>query len=392
MEFKFTKEEEDIRRAANNFAQKELANQELEKLDHVPMDTLKTMGGLGFLGLKVPEEYGGTPASWVEVGIVVEEIAKGNIAMAYLLMLSCEAGLILAAHGSEETKREWLPGLCQGEKLGCISAAEPGSGSDFASLTTRATRNGDFYLLQGEKSPVSLGTQADFTILFAKTKPEAQARGITSFLVPLDLLGITKSPIPNMGLFPAFAALLRFDEVRIPATNLIGRESEAFNINSSLGPSSEFSQVLSAIISLGAAQSALSQAISYAKKRLAFGRPIAQFQAISGKIAEDATLIEMARWLCYRTLWLKDQGLPHTKEAAMCSWWCPKSAYKIIEHALLIHGHAGYTDDYPFQQMLRDIIAFEIIGGTENIMKLIIAEKVMGKIAIPDQLKSHLAY
>ena len=391
MEFKFTKEEEDIRRAVNDFAQKELAEQELEKLDHVPMDTVKKMGDLGFLGLKIPEEYGGTPAGWVEVGIVAEEIAKGNIAMAYLIMLLCEAGLILANHGSEEAKKEWLPGLCQG-KLGCISATEPDYGSDFAAIRTRATRGDDFYLLEGEKCPVSFGMQAEFTILFAKTKLEAEARGITVFLVPLDLHGISKSPVPNMGLSPACSARLTFNEVRVPMTNRIGQEGEGFYINGSLGPSGEFSQVLSGIISLGAAQSALSQAISYAKKRLAFGRPIAQFQAISGKIAEDATLIEMARWLCYRTLWLKDQGLPHTKEAAMCSWWCPKSAYKIIEHALLIHGHAGYSDDHPFQQMLRDIIAFEIIGGTENIMKLVIAEKVMGKIAIPDQLKSRLTY
>jgi cyclohexanecarboxyl-CoA dehydrogenase len=253
-----------------------------------------------------------------------------------------------------------------------------------------ANRDGDFYILQGEKSPVSLATQADFTIIFAKTEPEAQAGGITSFLVPLDLPGITKLPIPNMGLSAVYSALLKFDKVRIPATNLIGRERDAFHINNSLGPSGEFSQVFCGIISLGAAQSALSQAISYAKQRIAFGKPIAQFQAISNTIAEDATLIEMARWLCYRTLWLKDQGLANTKEAAMCSWSCPKSAYKIIEDALLIHGHAGYTDDYPFQQMLRDIIAFELIGGTENIMKLVIAEKVIGKIAIPDELKSHL--
>jgi len=392
MEFKFTKEEEDIGSAVRDFAQNELVEQKIDTMDHLPMDTIKRMGSLDFLGMMIPEEYGGVPANWVELGIVTEEIAKGSIAMAYLIMFTCGGGLLLATHGTEGAKKKWLPDLCQGSKMGCISVTEPDCGSDFAAIKTRAIRDGDCYLLSGEKSPVSFGTQADFVILFAKTDLEAGAKGITAFLIPLDLPGITKSSITNMGLIPTPSAHLMLDDVRIPIDYQIGKEGEGFDINASLGLSSDLFRILSGLIPLGLAQAALSLAITHAKNRVAFGRPIAQFQAISGKIAEDTTLIEMGRWLCYRALWLKDQGSTPTREAAMCSWWCPKSAYRIIEDALLIHGHAGYTDDYPLQQMLRDVVAFEIIGGTEEAMKLIIARRVIGRGAIPDSLVEQVFY
>ncbi|MCK4821661.1 acyl-CoA dehydrogenase family protein, partial [bacterium] len=338
MEFKFTKDERVIKRAVSNFAQNELVEQKIDIMDHLPMDTIKMMGDLGFLGLMIPEEYGGVPANWVGLGVVTEEIAKGSIAMAYLIMLTCGGGLLLATHGTEEAKEKWLPGLCQGSKMGCVSVTEPDCGSDFVEIKTKAIRDGDFYLLSGEKSPVSFGTQADFVILFAKTDIEAGAMGVTAFLVPLDLPGITKSSITNMGLIPASSAHLMFDDVRIPIEYQIGKEGEGFDINTSLGLCSDFFRILSGLIPMGLAQAALSLAITHAKNRVAFGRPIAQFQAISGKIAEDATLMEMGRWLCYRALWLKDQGSTPNREAAMCSWWCPKSAYQIIEDSLLIHG------------------------------------------------------
>ena len=136
------------------------------------------------------------------------------------------------------------------------------------------------------------------------------------------------------------------------------------------------------------AQNALKTGISYGKDRIAFGRPLVSFGAISGKVAEDATLIEAGRWLCYRALWLKDQGLPNTKEAAMCGWWCPKVATEVIEDALLVHGHAGYSDDYPLQQMLRDVIAFEMIAGQEQVLKLDIAQETIGHVAIPYDLSN----
>ncbi|MFC1532679.1 acyl-CoA dehydrogenase family protein [Thermodesulfobacteriota bacterium] len=387
MEFTFNKEEEDIRRSVNDFSRKELVGNEFEKLDHIPMTKARIMGDLGFIGLKVSEEYGGEQASWVEAGIVAEEIAKGNITMAYFVLLSCEMGLIIETYGSEEIKKEWLEDICRGKKSGCISVTEPSSGSDFGRIKTMAIRQGDHYLLNGDKGPTSFGMQADYAILFAKTTPETGIDGITAFLVPLDFPGISKKRITNTGLLPATSAHFSLDNVKVPQEYRIGEEGEGFYIHTKMGLSCNFHRILSGLIPLGTAQSALALATSYSKKRNAFGRPIAQFQAISGKAAEDATMIEMGKWLCYRGLWLMDQGLPNTKEAAMCSLWAPKSAYRIVENALLVHGHAGYSDDHPIQQMLRDTMAFEMIGGTEEMMKLVISRNMMGEAVIPQILR-----
>jgi cyclohexanecarboxyl-CoA dehydrogenase len=195
-----------------------------------------------------------------------------------------------------------------------------------------------------------------------------------------------------MGLLPSAPASFIFNEVRVPLKYRIGQEGEGFNINTNMGLFSDLSRVLSGLICLGLSQTALRLAISYAKERVAFGRPIAKFEAISDKIAEDATLIEASRWLCYRALWLKDQGLRNAKEAAMCGWWCPKIAFRVIEDALLIHGHSGYSDDLPLQQMLRDVIAFEIIAGTEQLIKLIVAQNVIGSVAVPDNMADKISY
>lgn len=392
MEFKFSKKEELLQWAVNDFAQKEIATKELATLDYVPAGIIKKIGDLGFFGLRVPERYGGKPASWVMMGILAEEIAKANITIAYLIMLSYEISLSLAMYGTDQAKEEWFYSLAKGEKLGCISLSESDCGSDFTAIKTRAIRDRDFYIISGEKRPISFGMQADFAILFSKTNSEIGVRGITAFLVPLDLPGITKFSIKNMGLLPSAPTLFIFDEIHIPIKYRMGEEGEGFHINESTCLFSDFNRVLSGLISLGLAQTAIRLAISYAKERVAFGHPIAKFEAISGKIAEDATFIEAARWLCYRALWLKDQGLPNAREAAMCGWWCPKVAFRVIEDALLIHGHTGYSGELPFQQMLRDVIAFEIIAGTEQILKLIIAQKVIGKVAVPDGLPSDIGY
>jgi cyclohexanecarboxyl-CoA dehydrogenase len=390
MEFQFSEEQRLLQWAVNDFAQKELTEKELYTSNHVPQKIIEKMGTLGFLGLKAPEKYGGTGGTWVEVGILDEEIAKRNIAVAHLIMRTYEITSILAEYGTESVKTEWLAGLSEGRKVGCIAATEPGSGSNRASIQASALRDNDSYLLSGEKVPVSFGMQADFTIVFAKTDPYAGSNGMSAFLVPLDLPGITRASIRNMGLHGSGVGSIVFDRVRIPLEYGIGEQGEGLDINVRLGLYSSVSQILSGIISMGACQEALNLAVSYSKKRSAFGRPLAEFQAISGKIAEDVTLVEAGRWSCYRALWLKEQNLPHAKEAAMCSWWCPKVGYDVIKDALLIHGHTGYTNDLPLERMLRDITAFRIIGGPDQLMKLIIASKTIGRTAVPDDFGAYI--
>ena len=390
MEFMLSEEEKLLQGAVTEFAQKELTEKDLSTFNQVPQETVEKMGTLGFLGIKVAEKYGGTEGSWVDVGILVEEIAKRSMTAAYLVMRCYEMSAILGRYGTEKVKAEWLAGLAKGRKVGCIAASERGSGSSIADIKTYALRDHDSYFITGEKDPISFGLQADFGVVFAKTDGTAGSNPVSAFLVPLHLPGITKASVRNMGLQGSAVASMVFDQVRIPVEYRLGEEREGVDIHAHVGLCSSLSRILSGVISVGACQEALNRAMSYSKKRFAFGRPLAQFQAVSGKIAEDLTLVEAGRWLCYRALWLKEHHLPHAKESAMCSWWCPRIAYDGIKHALLIHGHTGYTDDLPLEGMLRDATAFQIIGGSDPLMKLIIAYETMGKLAVPEGLAPYL--
>jgi cyclohexanecarboxyl-CoA dehydrogenase len=392
MEFRFSTEEEDLRRAVSDFVRREIAEKELNTLDHIPADVVHQMGELGFFSLKLPEKHGGQQAGWVDLGILVEEVAKESIGLAHLTMVAYEAGLLLATYGDHETIDEWMGDISKGSRLGCVSVTEHDSGSDMTTtIKTMGRRDGDSYIISGEKVPVSLGMKADYTILLARTTTEAVGDGMTGFLVPLHLPGITKVSIPSMGLVSSTPAHIVFDKVRIPARYRIGREGGGLEIARKFGPFSDLARLLSALICLGAASSALKIAVAYSKERFAFGRPIGQFEAVSGKIAEHATLLEAARWLCYRGLWMKDQGLSSEKEAAMCGWWCPNLAFRIMEDALLVHGHLGYTDEFPIEQMLRDVVGFELIAGTPEILKLLIAEESIGDMAVPAEMRGGVA-
>jgi cyclohexanecarboxyl-CoA dehydrogenase len=386
MDFSFSKNEEMLRRAVHDFGQKELTNRELDALDHIPADIIKKLGELGFLGLGLPKAYGGVDATWLELGILIEEIAKFNASLAYQVLLTYDVNLCLAGYGKDEVKAEAIANLVRGDTIGSIAMTEQGCGSDVSALKTIAIRKNDDYLINGRKGPVSFARQADFTILFAKTQPHTSTGEISAFWVPLDHPRISLVAMQDMGLSPAASAQLSFDGVDIPLQNRLGEEGDGFKINKSAGLFSDLSRILAGLICLGMAQRSLDMATSYACKRVAFGRPIVQFQAISHKIAVASTLVEAARWLCYRALWLKDKRLPNHSESAMCGWWCPKIAFQIIENALLVYGHFGYSNDYPLECMLRDVVAFEIIFGTEQNLKTTITRQVIGPKAIPESL------
>ncbi len=387
MEFRFSDEEEDLRKAVSDFAQREIAEKNINVLDHIPIETIQKMGELGFFSLKLPEAYNGQSGGWVDIGILIEELAIESIGLAHLAMVAYEAALLLATFGENETLKEWMPDVVQGNKLGSVALTESSSGCDHEVISTTAIKDGESYIIIGEKGPVSLGFRADYTILTAKTDSKAGNNEITAFLVPLNLQGITKSAINSMGLSSSALASFTFDNVVIPAKFRLGSEGEGLEIVKKFGHLSELGQLLSALICVGAASSAIRMAVRYSRDRFAFGRPIGQFEAVSGKIAEDVTWVEAARWLCYRGLWLKDQGFPNKKEAAMCGWLCPNMAFQIIENTLIVHGHLGYTDEFPIQQMLRDVIGFEMIAGTAEMLKLKIAKETIGDMAIPIEMR-----
>jgi cyclohexanecarboxyl-CoA dehydrogenase len=382
MDFAFTPEQDELVRTLRAFVRKELAprSHHWDKTAEFPWDVWRQMGELGIFGLRVPAAYGGQEADLVTTGLATEEIGRGDFSCTYGIQLASLAGAIIGRNGTEEVRQRWLPPLVSGDAVLAIALTEPSAGSDAANLACRAVRQGDEYEITGEKSGISLGMMAHAVMLFAKTDPAAKARGVTAFLVPLDRPGVSRQALRDLGSRCIGRAVLSFDHVRIPASHRLGAEGTGFH---QVMQGFDFNRVLIALACLGAAQASLEETMAYVKERRAFGRPVVQFEGVSFPIAEAATLLEAARLLCYRGLWLADRGERHTKESAMVKWWVPRLAVDTIHQCLLLHGHYGYTDELPFEQRLRDVIGLEIGDGTAEVMKLIVARELMGREALP---------
>lgn len=378
----FTPEQEELIRTLRVFARKELAPRyaHWDRTGEFPREIWRQMGELGLLGLRTPAKYGGQDADLVTTGIATEEIARGDFSCTYGIQLAGLAGEIIGQNGSEEVKVRWLPPMTRGEAIIALALTEPGVGSDAANLACRAVREGDEYIITGEKSGISLGMAAHAAIVFAKTDLAAKARGVTAFLVPLNLPGVARSPLRDLGSRAIGRAVLSLDHVRVPVSHRLGEEGSGFY---EVMKGFDFNRVLIALACLGAAQVSLEETMAYVKERRAFGRPLAAFEGVSFPIAEAATYIEAARWLCYRALWLADRGQPYTKESAMVKWWAPRLAVETIHQCLLLHGHYGYTDELPFEQRLRDVMGLEIGDGTAEVMKIVVARELMGREALP---------
>jgi cyclohexanecarboxyl-CoA dehydrogenase len=382
MDFAFTPEQEELSRALRAFAKKELAprSRQWDKSGEFPWEAWRQMGELGLLGFRTPVGLGGEDIDLVSMGIAMEEIARGDFSATYGIQLAGLAGQILGRSATEEIKVRWLPPAARGETIIALALTEPGVGSDAANLACRAVQDGDGYVLTGEKSGISLAMVAQAAVVFARTDTDAKARGVTAFFVPLDLPGIARSPLHDLGTRAIARAVLSFDHVRIPAFHRVGAEGTGFY---QVMQGFDYNRVLIAMACLGAAQVSLEETMAYVKERRAFGRALATFEGVSFPIAEAATHIDAARWLCYRALWLADRGLAHTKESAMVKWWAPKLSVETIHQCLLLHGHYGYTEELPLEQRLRDVMGLEIGDGTAQIMKVIIARELMGRETLP---------
>jgi cyclohexanecarboxyl-CoA dehydrogenase len=382
MEFGYSPEQEELRKTLRAFGQKELAprSREWDRTGILDRDVLRHMGELGLLGLRIPAAYGGQETDLLTMGIAVEEIARADFGATSPLQSAGLVGGIVGTNGTEEVKRRWLPPVARGESIVALALTEPGVGSDAANLACRAERSGDEYVITGEKSGITFGMSSDATILFARTDVAAKARGVTAFLVPLDLPGVARSPLRDLGCRWLGRAVLSFDHVRIPVSHRLGPEGTGFH---QVMQGFDYNRVMIALSCLGTAQASLDETMVYVRERHAFGRPLARFEGVSFPIAEAATELDAARWLCYRTLWLADRGAPYTKEAAMTKWWGPKLAAETIHQCLLLHGHYGYTDELPFEQRLRDVIGMEIGDGTAEIMKIVVARELMGRASLP---------
>ena len=378
MDFAFTPEQEELIRTLRAFARKELhpRSAHWDRTGEFPAGVWRQMGELGLLGLRTPAAYGGQDADFMTFGIAMHEIARGDFSCTYGVQLATLAGEMLGRNGSDEVRKQWLPTTASGDTVIALALTEPGAGSDAASLECRAERAGDDYVITGEKSGISLGMAAHAAVLFARTGGQARARGVSAFLVPLDLPGVSRSPLRDMGSHAIARAVLALDHVRVPASHRLGAEGSGFY---QVMQGFDFNRIGISLACLGAAQVSLEETMAYVKERKAFGRPLAGFQGVSFAIAEAATHLEACRWLCYRALWLADRGEPCTKEAAMIKLWAPRLSVDTIHQCLLLHGHYGYTDELPFEQRMRDVIGLEIGDGTAEVMKMVIARELMGR-------------
>jgi cyclohexanecarboxyl-CoA dehydrogenase len=378
MDLSLTPEQEELVRTLRAFARKELAprSREWDRSGEFPWPAWRQMGELGLLGLRMPPAYGGQESDYLTFGLAMEEIARGDFGCTYGLQLAGLAGEIVGANGTEEIKKRWLPPTARGEEVIALALTEPGVGSDAAHLACRAERGGGGYLITGEKSGISLAMVAQSAVLFARTGAGGGARGVTAFLVPLDLPGVSRSPLRDMGTRSIGRGVLAFDHVRVPDSHRLGEEGQGFY---QVMRGFDYNRVGIALACLGVAQVSLEETMAYVKERRAFGKTLATFEGVSFKIAEAATHIDACRGLCHRALWLADRGQPHTKESAMTKWWGPRLAVETIHQCLLFHGHYGYTDELPFEQRMRDVIGLEIGDGTAEVMKTIVARELLGR-------------
>ena len=351
-----------------------------EKAGQMDMALVREMGGLGLIAPELPEEFGGMGAPTLYSGAIVEEIGRADFTFGYIPLLASLNGQILAEFARADIATEWLRKLTAGEIVLSIGLTEPKGGSDAANLGLRMERDGGHYILNGEKTSISANQISAGTVLFARSgKPEDRARGISALLVPMDLPGITTSKFSNMGQNSIGHGSIWFDNVRVPAEYLLGEEGKGF---SQVMQGFDFSRSLIGLQCLGTARQSLDETWAYIGERRAFGKPLGAFQGVTHQLADFDTKVEAARLMSYNALWLKDQGLPHTAEAAMTKWWPPLLAYEAIHACLLIHGHAGYADGLPFQQRLRDVLGLQIGDGTAHIMKNIIARERAGRVAV----------
>ncbi|MBP0618999.1 cyclohexanecarboxyl-CoA dehydrogenase [Cupriavidus consociatus] len=341
---------------------------------------MREMGEMGFIAPELPEQYGGQGMGSLAAGVIHEAVARADLSLSYINLLASLNGQILAHHARPEIGGPWLQRLTRGEALLAIALTEPRGGSDAASLRLRMERDGDYYVLNGEKTSISAADQADAAVVFARSgSVEAGARGVSALLVPMDLPGVTRNRFDCHGQRAIGRGSIFFENVRVPASHLLGKEGEGFV---QVMQGFDFSRALIGLQVLAVAQVALDETWAYVAERQAFGKPLSAFQGVSHPLADFETQVQGARLLCLQTLWLKDRGLPHTAEAAMCKWWAPKLAYDVVHQCLLSFGHGGY-DRGVMEQRLRDVLGFQIGDGTAQIMKTIIARTRAGREAVP---------
>lgn len=368
-----------IRDTARQFATEQLAPNaaEWDRTHTYPREALAQMAELGFLGMVVPEEWDGVGADAVSYALALEEIAAGDGATSTIMSVHnspCCAALV--KNGTPDQKEQFLKPMARGEMVGCFCLTEPQAGSDASALKTRARRDGNHWVLNGAKQFISTGKNGDIALVFAVTDPEAGKRGISAFLVPTNAEGYEVTRIERkLGQHASDTAQISFNDCRVTPDMMLGEEGEGYRIALA---NLESGRIGIAAQSVGMARSALDHALTYARERESFGKPIFDHQAVNFRLADMATQVEAARQLVLHAAAMKDAGQPCLKEAAMAKLFASEMAEKVCSDAIQIHGGYGYLEDFPVERIYRDVRVCQIYEGTSDIQKLIIGRQLAG--------------
>ena len=381
MNFALTEEHRMVQKMVQDFAQKEVAPvvKEYDR-QQKPMDfVLPRMAELGILGICMPVRYGGAGMDYISLGLACEELEAVDTTLR--VIMSVHTGLCAMTvfqWGTEEQKQKFLVPLASGEKIGCGAFTEPGAGSDFANIRATGRRDGDDFILNGEKMWISLAGLADYALVTVRTLPDAPkpSSGLTSFIVDLHSPGVTRGDLHGkLGVRAGSTGWINFQDVRVPAANMIGEEGEGFKVTMSAFDNGRYTVAAGAT---GLIRAAMEASVSYANERRAFGEPIARHQMIQAKIARMALDYEAARLLYLQAGWAKNQGIRNTRQTSAAKWYATDASFAAANEAVQIHGAYGFSDEYDVERYLRNSKGAVIYEGSNEIQRIIQASYALG--------------
>jgi len=380
MDFGLNEQQRMIRDSVRKYAEAELLPhyQRWDRTgEFLPQDYIDKLVATGLLTLRLPAEYAGQGASFVDCGIVCEEIGRCDHQIRYIVSNAIHLGEM--AHAMDPGLREeWIPRIAKGEMMS-LAFTEPGGGADAGNIRTRAVKDGGDYVITGEKTSITFCGVSKVVFVSARTGGPGP-RGLSFFCVPTDTPGLKATNFERMGQRLDRAGSFFFDDVRIPARNMIGEENRGFIWAMTI---IGYNRCFVPLACLGAAQKSLEETIDYLKTRTVFGKPASKWQAVATELANASTQIEAARMLCYRGLWMKDQGLRHDDESSMAKWWGVKVANEVLYTCMRLNGHYGWAKDLPHEQRLRDCLGMESADGPREVHQGIIARGLLGKEFAP---------
>ncbi len=380
MDFGFSEDQQLIRQTVRTYAEAEILPH-YQRWDRtgewLTQDFIDKLVNMGLLRLRLPEKYGGQGYSFVDCGIVCEEIGRCDHQIRYIISNAIHLGE-MASSMHHDLQEEWIPRIAKGEMMS-LAFTEPGGGADAGNIRTKAVKEGDYYILNGEKTSITFTGVSKVVFVSARTGGPGP-RGLSFFLVPTDTPGVKTTNFERMGQRLDRGGSFFFDDVKIPARNMIGKENEGFIwAMTIIGYNRNFVP----LACIGAAQKSIDETVEYVKTRQVMGRSVSKWQGVANELATEATKLEAARMLCYRALSLNDRGLRHDAESSMAKWWGVKVANEALYTCMRLHGHYGWAKDLPFEQRLRDCLGMESADGPREVHLGIIARDILGKEHAP---------